>query len=44
MLSHGDTRHPMLIPCDPAECFTMAIEAFDLAEQLQTPVFVMTRP
>ncbi len=41
-LSHGDTRHVMLIPCDPAECFTMASEAFDLAEQLQTPVFVMS--
>jgi len=41
-LSHGDTRHPMLIPCNPAECFSMASEAFDLAEQLQTPVFVMS--
>ncbi len=41
-LSHGDTRHPMLIPCDVAECFSMAGEAFDLAEQLQTPVFVMS--
>jgi len=41
-LSHGDTRHPMLIPCDPAECFAMAGDAFDLAEQLQTPVFVMS--
>ena len=42
LLSHGDTKHPMLIPCSPRECFSMAIEAFDLAEQLQTPVFVMT--
>jgi 2-oxoglutarate ferredoxin oxidoreductase subunit alpha len=41
-LSHGDTRHPMLIPCSPAECFSMASDAFDLAEQLQTPVFVMS--
>jgi len=40
-LSHGDTRHPMLIPSDPKECFEMAGEAFDLAEELQTPVFVM---
>ena len=42
LLSHGDTKHPMLFPCSPEECFTMAIEAFDLAEQFQTPVFVMT--
>jgi 2-oxoglutarate ferredoxin oxidoreductase subunit alpha len=41
LLSHGDTKHPMLLPCSVAECFTMAIEAFDLAEDLQTPVFVM---
>ncbi len=41
-LSHGDTRHPMLIPCNPSECFSMASDAFDLAEQLQTPVFVMS--
>jgi 2-oxoglutarate/2-oxoacid ferredoxin oxidoreductase subunit alpha len=41
-LSHGDTRHPMLLPCSVAECFSMASEAFDLAEQLQTPVFVMS--
>jgi len=41
-LSHGDTKHPMLIPSTPAECFTMASDAFDLAEQLQTPVFVMS--
>jgi 2-oxoglutarate/2-oxoacid ferredoxin oxidoreductase subunit alpha len=42
LLSHGDTKHPMLLPCSPEECFDMAIEAFDLAEQFQTPVFVMT--
>jgi 2-oxoglutarate/2-oxoacid ferredoxin oxidoreductase subunit alpha len=41
-LSHGDTRHPMLIPCNVAECFSMASDAFNLAEQLQTPVFVMS--
>ncbi len=41
-LSHGDTKHPMLIPCSVEECFTMAIEAFDLAEEFQTPVFVMS--
>jgi 2-oxoglutarate ferredoxin oxidoreductase subunit alpha len=41
-LSHGDTRHPMLLPASAAECFTMASEAFNLTEQLQTPVFVMS--
>jgi 2-oxoglutarate ferredoxin oxidoreductase subunit alpha len=41
-LSHGDTCHPMLIPCSVSECFSMASEAFDLTEQLQTPVFVMS--
>ena len=41
-LSHGDTLNPMLLPCSVEECFTMAIEAFDLAEELQTPVFVMS--
>ncbi|HSJ09505.1 MAG TPA: 2-oxoacid:acceptor oxidoreductase family protein, partial [Longimicrobiales bacterium] len=38
--SHGDTKHIVLFPCDPGECFTMAVEAFDLAERFQTPVFV----
>jgi len=42
LLSHGDTRHPLLFPCSPEECFSVAGEAFDLAEQFQTPVFVMT--
>jgi 2-oxoglutarate ferredoxin oxidoreductase subunit alpha len=42
ILSHGDTRHPMLFPCSPEECFSMSIEAFDFAEKFQTPVFVMT--
>ncbi|HEY4931267.1 MAG TPA: 2-oxoacid:acceptor oxidoreductase subunit alpha [Terriglobales bacterium] len=41
-LSHGDTIHPMLLPSSVAECFSMASEAFNLAEQLQTPVFVMS--
>src|SRR5919106_3698015 len=41
-LSHGDTKHIMLIPSSVEECYTMAQEAFDLAEQFQTPVFVMT--
>ena len=41
LLSHGDTRHPMLFPRSPEECFSMAVEAFDLAEHFQTPVFVM---
>jgi 2-oxoglutarate/2-oxoacid ferredoxin oxidoreductase subunit alpha len=40
-LSHGDTKHPMLFPSSVEECYTMAMEAFDLAEHLQTPVFVM---
>jgi 2-oxoglutarate ferredoxin oxidoreductase subunit alpha len=41
VLSHGDTKHPMLLPCSVGECFSMAIDAFDLAEELQTPVFVI---
>ncbi|PWT86998.1 MAG: 2-oxoacid:acceptor oxidoreductase subunit alpha [Blastocatellia bacterium] len=40
-LSHGDTKHLMLMPASVEECYTMAQEAFDLAEQFQTPVFVM---
>jgi 2-oxoglutarate ferredoxin oxidoreductase subunit alpha len=40
-LSHGDTKHIMLLPSSVEECYTMAQEAFDLAEQFQTPVFVM---
>ena len=40
-LSHGDTKHPMLFPASPEECFEMAMQAFDLAEELQTPIFVM---
>ena len=42
VLSHGDTNHPLLLPASVTECYTMAIEAFDLAEQLQQPVFVMS--
>ena len=40
--SHGDTRHVLLFPGDPAECFYMAPQAFDLAERLQTPIIVMS--
>src|SRR5580693_6550492 len=40
-LSHGDTKHIMIIPSSVEECYTMAQEAFDLAEHFQTPVFVM---
>ncbi|HJU65400.1 MAG TPA: 2-oxoacid:acceptor oxidoreductase subunit alpha [Gemmatimonadaceae bacterium] len=38
--SHGDTKHIALFPDSPAECFTFAVRAFDLAERFQTPVFV----
>ena len=41
-LSHGDTKHIALFPSNPGECFTMAVEAFDLAERFQTPVFVVS--
>ncbi|MFO0583817.1 MAG: 2-oxoacid:acceptor oxidoreductase subunit alpha [Anaeromyxobacter sp.] len=41
-LSHGDTRHPILLPGSVEECFTMGAQAFDVAERLQTPVFVLT--
>ncbi len=40
--SHGDTKHVLLFPADPAECFYTARDAFDLAERLQTPVIVMS--
>ncbi|HTZ77619.1 MAG TPA: 2-oxoacid:acceptor oxidoreductase subunit alpha, partial [Stellaceae bacterium] len=39
--SHGDTKHVMLFPEDPRECFEMGAQAFDLADRLQTPIFVM---
>ncbi|MGH9430141.1 MAG: 2-oxoacid:acceptor oxidoreductase subunit alpha [Terriglobia bacterium] len=42
VLSHGDTRHPLLLPATVGECYSMAMDAFDLAEQLQTPVFVLS--
>ena len=38
--SHGDTKHIVLFPANPEECFTFAVRAFDLAERFQTPVFV----
>jgi 2-oxoglutarate ferredoxin oxidoreductase subunit alpha len=38
--SHGDTKHIVLFPANPEECFTFAVRAFDLAERYQTPVFV----
>ncbi len=41
-LSHGDTKHVMLIPSSVKECYEFAMAAFDLAEQLQTPIFVMS--
>jgi 2-oxoglutarate ferredoxin oxidoreductase subunit alpha len=41
-LSHGDTRHPILLPANVKECFDFSIAAFDLTERLQTPVFVLT--
>jgi 2-oxoglutarate ferredoxin oxidoreductase subunit alpha len=40
--SHGDTKHPILFPSNPGECFEMAVKAFDLAERLQTPVFMLS--
>jgi 2-oxoglutarate ferredoxin oxidoreductase subunit alpha len=40
-LSHGDTKHIMILPASVEECYTMAQEAFELAERFQTPVFVM---
>lgn len=40
--SHGDTRHVLLFPADPHECFYFSVQAFDLAERLQTPVIVLS--
>ncbi|HET9218432.1 MAG TPA: 2-oxoacid:acceptor oxidoreductase subunit alpha [Terriglobia bacterium] len=40
--SHGDTKHIVLLPCSVSECFDMAVDAFDLTERFQTPVFVMS--
>src|SRR6266850_4107413 len=41
-MSHGDTRHPVLLPSSVRDCYDMAMTAFDLAERLQTPVFVLS--
>ncbi len=40
--SHGDTKHILLFPSNPAECFDFAVRSFDLAEQFQTPVFLLS--
>lgn len=40
--SHGDTKHVLLIPQDPKECFEMSADSFDLAERLQTPVIMLS--
>ena len=40
--SHGDTKHVLLFPEDPHECFEFSAQALDLADRLQTPIFVMT--
>src|SRR5688572_10574850 len=40
--SHGDTKHVLLFPRDPRECFELSVTAFDLADRLQTPVIVMS--
>src|SRR5690606_16774800 len=40
--SHGDTKHVLLFPSDPRECFELAVAAFDLADRLQTPVILLS--
>ncbi len=40
--SHGDTRHPLLFPSTPKECFDFAADALDLADRLQTPIIVLS--
>jgi 2-oxoglutarate ferredoxin oxidoreductase subunit alpha len=40
--SHGDTKHILMFPANPEECFYMAVQAFDIAERFQTPVFVLS--
>ena len=40
--SHGDTKHPLLFPSTPKECFDFAAEALDLADRLQTPIMVLS--
>ena len=42
--SHGDTKHVLLFPANPTECFSMGAQAFDLAERLQTPGHRHVRP
>ena len=42
VLSHGDTKHLLLLPSSVTECYSMSLKAFDLAERFQTPVFVMS--
>jgi 2-oxoglutarate ferredoxin oxidoreductase subunit alpha len=42
--SHGDTKHILLFPASPDECFHLAVAAFDLAERFQTPVFLLSDP
>jgi 2-oxoglutarate/2-oxoacid ferredoxin oxidoreductase subunit alpha len=41
-MGHGDTKHPLLLPGSPTECFEFGWKAFDLAERLQTPIFVLS--
>src|SRR5262249_9671689 len=41
-LSHGDTRHPVLLPSSVRDCYDFGVQSFDLAERLQTPVFVLS--
>jgi 2-oxoglutarate ferredoxin oxidoreductase subunit alpha len=41
-LSHGDTKHVLLLPATVKECFEFGVQSFDLAEQLQTPIFVLS--
>ena len=40
--SHGDTKHPLLFPATPKECFDFAADALDLADRLQTPILVLS--
>lgn len=40
--SHGDTKHILLFPANPAECFSFAVQSFDIAERFQTPVFMLS--
>jgi 2-oxoglutarate ferredoxin oxidoreductase subunit alpha len=41
-ISHGDTKHVVLLPGTVKECYEFAVQAFDIAEQMQTPVFVLS--